>query len=172
MASINLVKITKVEFADADLTAGVVPEVLKTVEDIKDGTLNLDFPEATVTPTYGEQTQQVIYTRKAPVMNTAKMEIALPVGANLADLTGNAFATDTLTIGGTSTAKNQYLVVTGLNTEGLVTTITCPNTFTTYSWSGAMGANQELVGWMLTFSMLQDKTAGKVVCAIKVTPAA
>jgi len=77
-----------------------------------------------------------------------------------------------LTIGGTSSPTHKYLVITGENSDGLEMVVTCPNTFVTYSWTGTMGANQELVGWMFTFNMLEDKSAEKVVCSIKAVPAA
>jgi len=172
MAAINLVKIKKVEYADADLVAGVAPTVFTETSAIKDGAFTLNLPEATSTPTYGEQTQQVIYVRKAPVLNTATMELATEPGASLASLSGNTFDTDTLTIGGTSSPTHKYLVITGENSDGLEMVVTCPNTFVTYSWTGTMGANQELVGWMFTFNMLEDKSAEKVVCSIKAVPAA
>ena len=41
----NLVKITKVEYGDADLVSGAVPTPLTTLGTIKEGKLTIDFPE-------------------------------------------------------------------------------------------------------------------------------
>lgn len=177
MASISLVRISKVEYADANLLTGAVPTTLTEVGDIKDGQFALDFPEAGSTPTYSEQTQSVIYVRKAPVLNTCKLQLLTETGASLAALTGNTLTTvaaaagiqgsETLKIDGTPYSKNKYLVVTGENIEHQVVSVTCPNAFVTYSWTGTMGANQDPVGWAFTFNMLQDVDAEKGVCYIK-----
>ena len=46
----NLVKITKVEYGEADLSAGATPGSLFTMGTIKSGKLNLDFPNSQQPP--------------------------------------------------------------------------------------------------------------------------
>lgn len=169
----NLVELTKVEYADADLVAGTVPGAFSTIGTIKEGQLNLDFPEASTTPEYSEQTQQPYRIRIAPVMNKAMVQLVTSEVAEVAKFMGGTFAAgttgttpSTLKLSGTNKAANKYVKITGKNTQGKEMVVTIPNGFVTASWSGAMGANQETVGLTVSFNMLQDVTATPTVCII------
>lgn len=164
----NLVEITKVEYGDADLVAGVVPVSLKTIGDIKEGQMNLDFPEASTTAEYSEQTQQPYRIRKAPVMRTATIELVTSLMTEVKDFLPGTFTAgstgttpDKLAIKSSGSIANKYVKVTGKNTVGQVVTVELLNAFVTNSWSGAMGANQETRGLMVKFNLLQDASANK-----------
>ena len=110
----NLVSVTKVEFADADLVAGVVPTPLTTISTIKEGKFNLDFPENSPTAEYSEQTQQPYRIRKGLAMKKAVLEIVTARCTEIASLTGWALTAgtagstpDTLKIGSAAQATNK-----------------------------------------------------------------
>lgn len=166
----NLVKITKVEYGDADLTAGVAPTPLATMGTIKSGKLNLDFPEQGTTAEYSEQTQQPYRIRRSPVMNKASFELVTSLMSEVQKFLGGTLTEtatpSTLEIGGSTTIANKYLVITGLNTAGKALTVTLHNAFITTSWSGAMGADQETVGLTVNANLLEDASADKLVATI------
>jgi len=166
----NLVKITKVEYGDADLTAGVAPTPLATMGTIKSGKLNLDFPEQGTTAEYSEQTQQPYRIRRSPVMNKASFELVTSLMSEVQKFLGGVLTEtatpSTLKIGGSTTIANKYLVITGLNTAGKALTVTLHNAFITTSWSGAMGEDQETVGLTVSANLLEDASADKLVATI------
>ena len=166
----NLVKITSVEYGDADLTAGVAPTPLATMGTIKSGKLNLDFPEQGTTAEYSEQTQQPYRIRRSPVMNKASFELVTSLMSEVQKFLGGTLTEtatpSTLKIGGSTTIANKYLVITGLNTAGKALTVTLHNAFITTSWSGAMGEDQETVGLTVSANLLEDASADKLVATI------
>jgi len=166
----NLVKITKVEYGDADLTAGAAPTPLATMGTIKSGKLNLDFPEQGTTAEYSEQTQQPYRIRRSPVMNKASFELVTSLMSEVQKFLGGVLTEtatpSTLKIGGSTTIANKYLVITGLNTAGKALTVTLHNAFITTSWSGAMGEDQETVGLTVNANLLEDASADKLVATI------
>lgn len=165
----NLVKITKVEYGDADLSAGVAP-VLTEIGTIKEGKLNIDFPEASITAEYSEQTQQAYRIRKSPVMNKATFELVTSTMEEVQKFIGGtlteATTPSTLVIGGSESIANKYMKITGLNTAGKAFIVILHNAFITTSWSGAMGANQETVGLTVSANLLEDASADKTVVTI------
>ena len=169
----NLVKITSVAYGDADLVAGVVPTPLTTLGTIKEGKFNIDFPEPSPTAEYSEQTQQPYRIRKGLTMKKASMEIVTSLGTEIAGLCGWALTAgtagttpDTLSIGSNAQATNKYVLVTGLNTQGKAFTVALLNCFVTPVWSGAMGANQETVGVIINFNLLQSAATGNYEAVI------
>ena len=163
----NLVKITKVEYADADLVAGTVPTPLTTLGTIKEGKFNIDFPENSPTAEYSEQTQQPYRIRKGLAMKKASMEIVTSLSTEIASLCGWTLtagtagsAPDKLSIGSNAQATNKYVLITGVNTMGKAVTVALLNCFVTPVWSGTMGANQETVGVIINFNLLQSAATG------------
>lgn len=172
MAKINLVKINEVKIADADLSAGVMPTVFTTLGDIKEGNCNIDFPEKSTTAEYSEQTQQPYRFRDSTVINKISLELVTEDAETLSSITGYDYSGGKMTIVGNPKAKNKYVVISGENIDGDVVTVSAYNAHVTSSWSGNMGANQETVGWSVTFSMLQDASDAKALGDITVaTPA-
>lgn len=169
----NLVSVTKVEYADADLVAGVVPGSLTTLGTIKEGKFNMDFPEPSPTAEYSEQTQQPYRIRKGLTMKKASMEIVTSLSPEIVSLCGWALTAgavgvtpDTLSIGSSAQATNKYVKITGLNTQGKAMTVALLNCFVTPAWSGTMGANQETVGVTLNFNLLQSAAANNYEAVI------
>lgn len=169
----NLVKITKVEYGDADLVSGAVPSSLTTLGTIKEGKLTIDFPENSPTAEYSEQTQQPYRVRKGLAMKKATMEIVTSLGTEIAALCGWSLAAgsvgstpDTLSIGSNAQATNKYVLITGTNTNGKAFTVALLNCFVTPIWSGAMGANQETVGVTINFNLLQSAASGNYEAVI------
>lgn len=169
----NLAKITKVEYADADLVAGVVPSVFTSFGTIEDGKFNMDFPEPSVTADYSEQTQQVWNVRFGNVMNTATLVLPESLMTAVALFTGGTLTAgtagttpDVLELAPSGTVANKYIKVTGLNTMGKAFIVSIKNAMVTWSWSGAMGANQAVVGLTLKFYMLQDAATPQKFCSI------
>ena len=122
----NLVEITKVEYGDADLVAGVVPSSLKTIGDIKEGQMNLDFPEASTTPEYSEQTQQPYRVRKAPVMRTATLELVTSLMTEVKDFLLTLCIFDTFSL-----EQAQALRPQG-NSRSILKKLLAENAFITY----------------------------------------
>lgn len=166
----NLVAISKVEYGDADLVAGVAPTPLTTMGTIKSGKLSIEFPEQSTTAEYSEQTQQVYRVRRAPVMNKAVFELVGSTMKEIHQFMGGTLtetaSPSTLKITGNNPIANKYLVITGLNTVGEAFTVTLHNAFITTSWSGAMGSDTETVGLTVTANLLEDASADKLVATI------
>lgn len=165
----NLVKITSVEYGDANLTDGTAP-TLATMGTIKSGKMNLDFPEQSTTAEYSEQTQQPYRIRRSPTMNKASFELVTSTMTEIQKFLGGTLTEtvtpSTLEIGGSTTIANKYLKVTGLNTAGKAFIVILHNAFITTSWSGAMGADQETVGLTVMANLLEDASADKLVATI------
>ena len=166
----NLVKITSVEYGDADLSAGVAPTPLTTMGTIASGKLNIDFPEATTTPEYSEQTQEVWRMRQSPIMRKASFALVASTMLEASKFLGGTLTEtatpSTLVIGGNTSVLNKYIKITGLNSAGKAKTVILHNAFITASWSGAMGADQETVPLTVTAYCLQDASANKNVVTI------
>lgn len=159
----NLVEITELSYADADLVEGNIPTQLTSLTGlIKDGTLSPDFPEPSITSEYDEINQSAYRVRVGQVQNKVAIQLVTSRASEIYKFWGKALVAgtadttpDKFTIG-KSAAKNQYVKVTGKNTEGKVVTMELLNAKPVGSWSGAMGANQETVGVTVNFYLLQS----------------
>jgi len=159
----NLVEITGLSYADADLVAGVIPTTLTSLSGlIKDGTVNTDFPEPSVTTEYDEINQSAYRVRLGQVQNKVSIQLVTSRAVEIANFWGKAFVAgtagttpDKLTVG-KSAAVNKYVKITGKNNEGQIITIELLNARPVSSWSGNMGANQETVGVTVNFYLLQS----------------
>ena len=161
--TLNLVEVTKVEYADIEADAATVPTTLTSFgsDEIKDGTFMLDIPEESVTM-HRTEDQEVYHAYSTPSDKKATMGLVMSNLAKVAPLIGG-----TLTAGtagttpdkiklGRSSAVNKYIKITGENIEGEDVTLELLNAMPVSSWSGPMGEQSETVGIAVNFYLLQS----------------
>lgn len=168
--TLNLVEVTKVEYADIEADAIAVPDTLVSFgsDEIKDGTFMLDIPEESVTM-HRTEDQEVYHAYSTPSDKKATMGLVMSNLAKVAPLIGGTLTTgtasttpDDITFGGTPTAnKKKYVKVTGLNSEGESVTVELYRTFVTFDWSGNMGKVQEPVALNVHFNVMRHKGLNK-----------
>lgn len=172
----NLVELTKVEYADVDLSSATLPTVLKTLlpSEIKEGTFNIDFPEPSVTVDYTEDGESH-NARRSPVTRKASLGLVKALMSTVADFMEGTFTAgtagttpDSLSCDGTERIANKYVKITGINTEGENVTVELFNARVATSWSGNMGKNQEAVALNVSFYILKNSGYGKI---FKISPA-
>ena len=160
---VNIVKIDSISYADADLVAGVIPTTLTSLTGlIKDGTVNPDFPEPSVTSEYDEVNQSVYRVRRGTVQNEVSIQLVTSRASELIKFWGKALVAGTAGTTpdkiklGRSAAVNKYVKITGENIEGEDVTLELLNAMPVSSWSGAMGEQSETVGVTVNFYLLQS----------------
>ena len=158
----NIAKITNISIAETVSTTNGIPTVLISLTSlIKDGSVNCDFPEPSITTEYDEINQAAYRIRSGAVQNKVSMDLVVANGVELSKFWGKAFTAgstasdaDKITLG-KSAATNKYVKVTGLNTAGKEVTLELLNAKPVTSWSGNLGENQETSGQKVTFYMMQ-----------------
>lgn len=168
--TLNLVEVTKVEYADIEAGATAVPTTLVSFgsDEIKDGTFMLDIPEESVTM-HRTEDQEVYHAYSTPSDKKATMGLVMSNLAKVAPLIGGTLTAgtagttpDDITFGGTSTAnKKKYVKVTGLNSEGEAVTVELYRAFVTFDWTGNMGKVQEPVALNVHFNVMKHKGLNK-----------
>ena len=168
--TLNLVEVTKVEYADIEADATAVPTTLVSFgsDEIKDGTFMLDIPEESVTM-HRTEDQEVYHAYSTPSDKKATMGLVMSNLAKIAPLIGGTLtagtagtAPDEITFGGTPTAnKKKYVKVTGLNSEGEAVTVEIYRAFVTFDWTGNMGKVQEPVALNVHFNVMRHKGLNK-----------
>lgn len=160
---VNIVKITDISYADADLVAGVIPVELTSLTGlIKNGTVNPDFPEPSVTSEYDEINQATYRATKGTVQNKVSIQLVTSRASELIHFWGKALVAGTAGTTpdkiklGRSSATNKYVKITGKNIEGQTVTLELLNAMPVSSWSGAMGEQSETVGITVNFYLLQS----------------
>ena len=160
---VNIVKIKSISYADADLVAGVIPTVVTSLTGlIKDGTVNPDFPEPSVTSEYDEVNQSVYRVRRGTVQNKVSIQLVTTRASELINFWGKALVAGTAGTTpdkiklGRSSAVNKYIKITGENIEGEDVTLELLNAMPVSSWSGPMGEQSETVGIAVNFYLLQS----------------
>ena len=121
--TLNLVEVTKVEYADIEADAATVPTTLISFgsDEIKDGTFMLDIPEESVTM-HRTEDQEVYHAYSTPSDKKATMGLVMSNLAKVAPLIGGTLTAgtagttpDDITFGGTPTAnKKKYVRLPGL----------------------------------------------------------
>ena len=168
--TLNLVEVTKVEYADIEADATTVPTTLVSFgsDEIKDGTFMLDIPEESVTM-HRTEDQEVYHAYSTPSDKKATMGLVMSNLAKVAPLIGGTLTAgtegttpDDITFGGTPTAnKKKYVKVTGLNSEGEAVTVELYRAFVTFDWTGNMGKVQEPVALNVHFNVMKHKGLNK-----------
>ena len=168
--TLNLVEVTKVEYADIEADAITVPTTLVSFgsDEIKDGTFMLDIPEESVTM-HRTEDQEVYHAYSTPSDKKATMGLVMSNLAKVAPLIGGTLTAgtagttpDDITLGGTPTAnKKKYVKVTGLNSEGEAVTVELYRAFVTFDWTGNMGKVQEPVALNVHFNVMKHKGLNK-----------
>lgn len=168
--TLNLVEVTKVEYADIEADATTVPTTLVSFgsDEIKDGTFMLDIPEESVTM-HRTEDQEVYHAYSTPSDKKATMGLVMSNLAKIAPLIGGTLTAgtagttpDDITFGGTSKAnKKKYVKVTGLNSEGEAVTVELYRAFVTFDWTGNMGKLQEPVALNVHFNIMRHKGLNK-----------
>ena len=170
--TLNLVEVTKVEYADIEADATAVPTTLVSFgsDEIKDGTFMLDIPEESVTM-HRTEDQEVYHAYSTPSDKKATMGLVMSNLAKVAPLIGGTFTAgtaditptpDDITFGGTPTAnKKKYVKVTGLNSEGEEVSVELYRAFVTFDWTGNMGKVQEPVALNVHFNVMKHKGLNK-----------
>lgn len=159
----NIVKISSISYADADTSLGVIPVMLTSLTSlIKDGSVNCDFPEPSVTTEYDEINQGAFRVRTGAVQNKVSIDLVAAKGKELGKFWGKAFVegstptdADKIMLG-RSSAVNKYVKITGINTNGKEVTLELLNAKPVTSWSGNLGENQETLGQKVTFYLMQS----------------
>ncbi len=166
---INLVKITKFEYADVTGLETEAPttftELLPT--EMASGKANYDRPAASETAEYDEAGNQ-IRTRLgniSPSLSISLFAVSLSKAKDFLPGTytaGTAGSTpDTFVFDESETVSNKYVKLTGLNRFGQTITITFYNAQVVSSMSGNMGKDSETVPLTIKFSSLyHDGLAG------------
>lgn len=168
--TLNLVEVTKVEYADIEADATTVPTTLTSFgsDEIKDGTFMLDIPEESVTM-HRTEDQEVYHAYSTPSDKKATMGLVMSNLAKVAPLIGGTLTAgtagttpDDITFGGTPTTnKKKYVKVTGLNSEGEAVTVELYRAFVTFDWTGNMGKVQEPVALNVHFNVMKHKGLNK-----------
>lgn len=168
--TLNLVEVTKVEYADIEADATEVPTTLVSFgsDEIKDGTFMLDIPEESVTM-HRTEDQEVYHAYSTPSDKKATMGLVMSNLAKVAPLIGGTLTAgtagttpDDITFGGTPTTnKKKYVKVTGLNSEGEAVTVELYRAFVTFDWTGNMGKVQEPVALNVHFNVMKHKGLNK-----------
>ena len=168
--TLNLVEVTKVEYADIEADATTVPTTLVSFgsDEIKDGTFMLDIPEESVTM-HRTEDQEVYHAYSTPSDKKATMGLVMSNLAKIAPLIGGTLTAgtegttpDDITFGGTPTAnKKKYVKVTGINSEGEAVTVELYRAFVTFDWTGNMGKVQEPVPLNVHFNVMKHKGLNK-----------
>lgn len=168
--TLNLVEVTKVEYADIEADATAVPTTLVSFgsDEIKDGTFMLDIPEESVTM-HRTEDQEVYHAYSTPSDKKATMGLVMSNLAKVAPLIGGTLTAgtagttpDDITFGGTPTTnKKKYVKVTGLNSEGEAVTVELYRAFVTFDWTGNMGKVQEPVALNVHFNVMKHKGLNK-----------
>ncbi len=168
--TLNLVEVTKVEYADIEADATAVPTTLISFgsDEIKDGTFMLDIPEESVTM-HRTEDQEVYHAYSTPSDKKATMGLVMSNLAKVAPLIGGTLTAgtagttpDDITFGGTPTTnKKKYVKVTGLNSEGEAVTVELYRAFVTFDWTGNMGKVQEPVALNVHFNVMKHKGLNK-----------
>jgi len=169
MAQLNLVKITKVEYADVDTSLATLPTVLKTLtdEDIYNGTANVDIPEASITPYYNEK-GGVVHTVKDNVQAHFSLGLIGAVTMTMADFLGGTYTAATATdpeqinFDGTDPA-NKYIKISGKNTDNQDIVIELYNAMCTTSWSGTVSRTGEPTPITVNYYANKNKGYGKTM---------
>ena len=168
--TLNLVEVTKVEYADIEADAATVPTTLISFgsDEIKDGTFMLDIPEESVTM-HRTEDQEVYHAYSTPSDKKATMGLVMSNLAKVAPLIGGTLTAgtagttpDDITFGGTPTAnKKKYVKVTGLNSEGEAVTVELYRAFVTFDRTGNMGKVQAPVALDVHFNVMKHKGLNK-----------
>ena len=96
--TLNLVEVTKVEYADIEADATTVPTTLVSFgsDEIKDGTFMLDIPEESVTM-HRTEDQEVYHAYSTPSDKKATMGLVMSNLAKVAPLIGGTLTAGTAT---------------------------------------------------------------------------
>lgn len=164
----NLVKLTKVSFADVTGLETEAPTTLVDLlaSEIQQGKFNWDNPAASATPEYaadgttyrsrnGNKTISASISLHSALLSTAQKFQPGTYTAGTAGTTPSKFISK-----GNEVVSNKYMVVTGLNIVNQIVTYILYNAHVVDSQSGNMDDAQETVPLTIKFEALFHKGLG------------